>query len=78
MFGTLKNTRQMNTSGIGLGLFICKQIVEQFNGLIMVESELRQGTSFYFYFDLGEEDECSDDEMKLSEKVNLSTVQSQN
>ena len=24
MFGTVKNTRQMNTGGIGLGLFICK------------------------------------------------------
>jgi signal transduction histidine kinase len=23
MFGTLKNTQQMNTNGIGLGLFIC-------------------------------------------------------
>jgi len=27
MFGTIKNTRQMNSHGIGLGLFICKKIV---------------------------------------------------
>ena len=32
MFGCLSSTRQMNTQGIGLGLFICKTIVEKFNG----------------------------------------------
>lgn len=36
MFGTLNNTRQMNTHGIGLGLFICKKIVEEFKGAIFV------------------------------------------
>jgi two-component system phosphate regulon sensor histidine kinase PhoR len=40
MFGTLKNTRQMNTNGIGLGLFICKKIVSQFEGTIIVKSKL--------------------------------------
>ena len=28
MFGCLKSTQQMNTQGIGLGLFICRQIVD--------------------------------------------------
>jgi signal transduction histidine kinase len=27
MFGCLNSTKQMNTQGIGLGLFICKKIV---------------------------------------------------
>lgn len=27
MFGMLKSTKNINTNGIGLGLFICKQIV---------------------------------------------------
>jgi len=32
MFGKLQSTQQINSGGIGLGLFICKQITEQFNG----------------------------------------------
>ena len=39
MFGTLQNTKQMNTHGVGLGLFICKKIVEEFEGAIFVQSE---------------------------------------
>ena len=50
MFGRLNNTNQMNTHGVGLGLFICKQIVEQFDGIILVKSELGRGTSFFFSF----------------------------
>jgi signal transduction histidine kinase len=40
MFGCLKSTKQMNTQGIGLGLFICKKIVQEFEGVIFVRSEL--------------------------------------
>lgn len=54
MFGKLSNTKQMNTNGVGLGLFICKQIVEQFEGTIFVSSEFGRGTSFYFSFELEE------------------------
>ena len=38
MFACLTNTRQMNTHGIGLGLFISKNIVNQFGGEIFCES----------------------------------------
>jgi signal transduction histidine kinase len=50
MFGCLQSTQQMNTQGIGLGLFICKQIVEQFEGDIFVKSQEGVGTRFTYSF----------------------------
>ena len=35
-------------SGAGLGLFICKSLVDMFNGKIWIESEKNKGSSFYF------------------------------
>ena len=42
----------MNTNGVGLGLFICKQITQLFGGKICVRSELEVGTSFFFSFNI--------------------------
>jgi two-component system aerobic respiration control sensor histidine kinase ArcB len=50
MFATLSSTKQMNTNGVGLGLFICKQLLEQFQGKITVKSKVNKGTSFFFTF----------------------------
>ena len=44
----------MNTSGIGLGLVISKQIVTEFGGSIGVESEVGVGTTFTFTFNIEE------------------------
>ena len=42
----------MNVNGIGLGLMIAKQIVEQFEGTINFTSEKDKGTCFTFRFKL--------------------------
>ena len=43
--------RKINTKGIGLGLVICKKIVQKFNGSIAFLSEFEQGTTFFFNFE---------------------------
>lgn len=48
LFGTLQNTVQMNTNGIGLGLVISESIVTAFNGIIGVESVHGKGSKFVF------------------------------
>ena len=58
MFGTVKDINKgINTNGIGLGLVISKMIVEKFNGKINFFSKYKQGTTFFYSFDVLEMDQ---------------------
>jgi signal transduction histidine kinase len=48
LFGKLQTTSEINKYGIGLGLHICKKIIESFGGTILVQSKLNQGTTFKY------------------------------
>ena len=60
LFGTLNNTRQMNTQGIGLGLVISENIVKSFDGKIGVKSKYSKGSMFTFSIVLGKDDDFQD------------------
>ncbi|MBF0380129.1 MAG: PAS domain S-box protein [Magnetococcales bacterium] len=53
--GDSSNTRQHG--GIGLGLSICKRLIDAMNGKIWVQSEENKGSTFHFYIPLSDNDQ---------------------
>ena len=52
LFGFLETSKEINTKGIGLGLYISKKLIQKFGGDVHVESELGSGSKFTFTFQL--------------------------
>ena len=45
-FNTIEENASLNRNGVGLGLSICKQLIEQMAGSVRVETKLGEGTEF--------------------------------
>jgi len=55
-FGQLESTMTRSQEGIGLGLYICRLIIEAYGGEIGVDSRVHQGSTFYFSLPVMKED----------------------
>lgn len=55
-FGYIQDNDMMNVHGIGLGLNISKNIVEQFGGKIKVHSVFGKGSTFKFTLKIPDQD----------------------
>ena len=71
MFGKLKGTAEMNVDGIGLGLMICKQLIEFNGGQISLKSEgIDMGATVSFTFRATMED-SEQDESESEQEIDI-------
>lgn len=49
-FNTIEENASLNRNGVGLGLSICKQLIEQMGGSVKVDSQVGEGTQFVISF----------------------------
>lgn len=65
MFGSIKDEgKKINVHGVGLGLVICKMIVNKFDGHIDFVSKYKRGSTFFFTMKLDEIDQISEIQQK--------------
>lgn len=74
LFGRIGNSNNLNRGGIGLGLNICKQIVQAFEGSIHIESEIHKGSKFTFFWKV---EDLSNDNF-LTERVEMNRPLTEN
>jgi signal transduction histidine kinase len=61
MFGSIKDEgKKINVHGVGLGLVICKMIVNKFDGYIDFVSKYKKGSTFFFTMKLDVLDQISE------------------
>jgi signal transduction histidine kinase len=48
VFGVFKRLHREAIAGTGIGLAICERVVERYGGRIWVESQIHEGSTFYF------------------------------
>jgi two-component system, sensor histidine kinase and response regulator len=52
LFSTIRSKTQKNLGGIGLGLCICKGLIDKFSGEILFKSKPGEGNTFMFTYEL--------------------------
>ena len=57
LYGFLETSKEVNSEGIGLGLYISKKITNKFGGNIDVKSKPGEGSTFTFSFMLDKVDD---------------------
>ena len=73
LFGYLDSTKEMNSNGIGLGLYITKMIVEQFGGNVGVDSAIGRGSTFHMQFELADQE----NDLRVERTLNPNRLQRQ-